>query len=55
MRAVDPLFVRWVSGRGGVRLGVPDEWMGDESLLGFGSGGGSGKGGGRMVEVVGDV
>ena len=23
----DPLFVRWVNGRDGSRVGVPEEWM----------------------------
>lgn len=25
---VDPIFARWVSGRDGSRLGVPNEWLG---------------------------
>ncbi|KAK5137652.1 hypothetical protein LTR08_007947 [Meristemomyces frigidus] len=55
-RAVDPLFVRWVSGRGGVRLGVPGEWMGEGGLFGGIGGVKGGGGGGRMVvEVVEDV
>lgn len=50
----DPLWVRWVSGREGSRLGVPMEWM--EGPIGDvfrGSGGvGVGGGSGRMVEKI---
>lgn len=49
----DPLFVRWVSGREGSRLGVPEEWL--EAPVGAWLGrvsGGGGIGGGRMVEEV---
>ena len=45
----DPLFTRWVSGREGSRLGVPEEWL--EGPVGdvFR---GAAVGSGRMVEEV---
>lgn len=48
----DPLFVRWVNGREGSRIGVPEEWM--EAPIGdmFKVGGSGGGGGRRMVEEV---
>ena len=51
----DPLFVRWTSSRRGCRLGVPDEWLEIQGVVGevFRAGWtGGGNGGGRMVEEV---
>jgi Ino eighty subunit 2 len=47
----DPLYVRWVNGREGSRIGVPEEWL--EAPVGEMLGRvGGGFGGGRMVEEV---
>ena len=46
----DPLFVRWVNGREGSRMGVPEEWI--EAGIGDVFRGNGGVGGRRMVEEV---
>ncbi|KAG8531160.1 uncharacterized protein KY384_004518 [Bacidia gigantensis] len=53
----NPVYVRWVSGKGGSRVGVPREWLeGPAGRVfvgaGAGAGEGGGLGGGRMVEEV---
>ena len=49
----DPLFVKWVSGRDGSRLGVPAEWMegglGDVFMAGYS---GAPRGGNLVEEIA---
>jgi Ino eighty subunit 2 len=33
----NPLYTRWISDRHGVRLGVPEEWLGKQVSRMFGS------------------
>ena len=30
----NPLYVRWVSNKDGIRLGVPEEWLGKRNIAG---------------------
>ncbi len=52
----NPVYVRWVSNRGGCRVGVPGEWVGGGGGVGrvFEGGGmaGGGGGGGGAVMVM---
>ena len=43
----DPTMVRWVSGRNGSRVGVPEEWLGIPAGRVFG-----GNGSGKLVQEV---
>lgn len=54
-KKADPVFVRWVSNQQGVRLGVPEEWLGKDVGRVFGKAngvGGVGLGTGRLIEEV---
>jgi len=54
-KKADPGFVRWVSNQQGVRIGVPEEWIGKDvgRVFGQASGvGGVGLGTGRLIEEV---
>jgi len=54
-RKADAVFVRWVSNQHGVRVGVPEEWLGKDIGGVFGQAsrvGGVGLGTGRLIEEV---
>ncbi|PWY74403.1 PAPA-1-domain-containing protein [Aspergillus heteromorphus CBS 117.55] len=46
----DPVMARWVSGREGSRVGVPEEWLGMPAGRAFGALGGNGSG--KLVQEV---
>lgn len=48
----DPTMVRWVSGREGSRLGVPEEWFGTPTGRVFGEGPLGSNGSRKLVEEV---
>ena len=46
----DPRFVRWVSNKDGIRLGVPEEWLGKKVGRVFGQA--LQQGNGRLVQEI---
>lgn len=50
-RKADAVFVRWVSNQQGVRLSVPEEWIGKNVGRVFGAGG-VGLGSRRLIEEI---